>query len=160
VRAVVALQAEKLHREVFQTSRLAEYCTQEGLVKASGHPVPDWPLVIVKELVDNALDSAEEAGVAPIIAVSVDTKTDQITVRDYGLGIPTETIVGVTDYRVRTSSREAYISPTRGAQGNALSVILAMPFGLTQTTCETAVIKAHELAHRIRFSIDPIKQEP
>ena len=31
---------------------------------------------------------------------------------------------------VRVSSREAYVSPTRGAQGNALKTIVAMPFVL------------------------------
>jgi DNA topoisomerase VI subunit B len=156
----MGLQAEKLHREVFQTSRLAEYCTLEGLVKASGHPVSDWPAIVIKEAIDNSIDASEEIGVAPKMAVSVDTVTGEIVVTDNGPGIPATTIAGVTDYGVRTSSREAYISPTRGAQGNALSVILAMPFGLTQTAGETAVIEAHEVAHRIRFKIDPVKQEP
>ena len=36
------------------------------------------------------------------------------------------------DYTVRVSSREAYVSPTRGAQGNALKTIVAMPFVLDE----------------------------
>ena len=31
-----------------------------------GHDISDWLLVILKELADNALDSCEEAGVAPV----------------------------------------------------------------------------------------------
>ncbi len=31
----------------------------------------DWPLVVVKELSDNALDACEETGVAPVISVTV-----------------------------------------------------------------------------------------
>lgn len=41
-----------------------------------------------------------------------------------------ETVANITDYHSRTSSREAYVSPTRGAQGNALKTILAMPAAL------------------------------
>jgi hypothetical protein len=40
-----------------------------------------------------------------------------IVIADNGSGLPTETIEGVLDYTVRMSSREAYVSPTRGAQG-------------------------------------------
>src|SRR5262249_60685927 len=34
-------------------------------------------------------------------------------------GIDTETIASVLDYTIRVSSREAYVSPTRGAQGRS-----------------------------------------
>ena len=42
------------------------------MIRQTGHPVEDWPLVIVKELVDNAIDEAEEAGIAPEIEIVVD----------------------------------------------------------------------------------------
>jgi DNA topoisomerase VI subunit B len=56
-----------LVRLVFKTSRLAEFCSQKELVNQTGHSVEAWPLVILKELVDNALDAAEEAEIAPAI---------------------------------------------------------------------------------------------
>jgi DNA topoisomerase VI subunit B len=59
--------APSLSRHVFKTSRLAEFCSRKELVNQTGHAAEDWPLVILKELVDNALDGAEEAGTAPII---------------------------------------------------------------------------------------------
>jgi hypothetical protein len=37
--------------------------------KQIGHPASLWPLVAVKEPVDNALDAAERVGVAPEITV-------------------------------------------------------------------------------------------
>jgi hypothetical protein len=49
-----------------------------------------------------------------------------IVIADNGSGLPTETIEGVLDYTVRMSSREAYVSPTRGAPGNALKCVVAM----------------------------------
>jgi hypothetical protein len=60
---------------------------------------------------------------------------------------------------VRVSSREAYVSPNRGAQGNALKTIIAMPFALDGDAGVT-VIEARGLAHRIRFTADPIRQIP
>jgi DNA topoisomerase VI subunit B len=82
--------------------------------------------VVLKELVDNALDACEEAGIAPEVAVRVGAHG--ITVIDNGPGIPPAVIENILDFSVRVSSREAYISPCRGAQGNALKTIIAMPF--------------------------------
>jgi DNA topoisomerase VI subunit B len=122
------MSAPSLSRHVFKTSRLAEFCSQKELVNQTGHAVEDWPLVDLKELIDNALDGAEESGIAPVIEISV--SQDDIAVADNGPGIAPETVADIIDYTARVSSREAYVSPIRGAQGNALKTILAMPFAL------------------------------
>jgi DNA topoisomerase VI subunit B len=129
----------------------------------------DWPLVVLKELLDNSLDACEEAGVPPEIEVMVDG--DGITVSDNGPGIPTKTIDGVLDYSVRVSSREAYMAPDRGAQGNALKTLVAMPFVLSKGEDECNDCQEHDgfgrvdittggQRHEIVFCIDPIRQEP
>src|SRR6476661_636096 len=64
----------KLERAAFKTSRLLEFCSQRELVAQTGQAVETWPLVILKELVDNALDEAEETGIAPVIEIEVSTK--------------------------------------------------------------------------------------
>jgi hypothetical protein len=145
----------RLERVTFTTSRLAEFCTEKELVKQTGHAVEQWPLVVLKELLDNSLDAVEEEGRAPTIAVSVADST--VTVTDNGPGIPGNTIKGILDYSSRTSSREAYVSPTRGAQGNALSTLFAMPYVLGSG--ET-VIDALGVQHRIRFAVDQVQQIP
>ena len=43
-----------LARKTFSVSRLSEFASEAELVKQTGHDADDWPLVIVKELVDNA----------------------------------------------------------------------------------------------------------
>ena len=63
-----------------------------------------------------------------MITVIVDPGT--IIIQDNAGGIDTETIESILDYSIRVSSREAYVSPTRGAQGNALKTILAMGYVL------------------------------
>ena len=146
-----------LDRHVFKTSRLAEFSSKKELVNQTGHAVEDWPLVVLKELVDNALDSTEEAGIAPAIQISV--SQDCITIADNGPGIAPETVADLSITRPRASSREAYVSPTRGAQGNALKTILAMPFALDGELGET-IIESHGVSHRVGFAIDQIRQEP
>ena len=112
----------------FSVSRLMEFCTKRELQNQTGHSVYDWPLVVLKELMDNALDACEEAEVAPVISIAV--RTGSITIQDNGGGIEADTIKSILDYTIRVSSREAYVSPTRGAQGNALKTILAMGYVL------------------------------
>jgi len=149
--------APRLKRETFATSRLLEFCSQKELVLQTGHPVEQWSLVILKELVDNAIDACEESGVAPEIKVEVRSGT--ITIADNGPGIAASTVKSLLDFSVRVSSREAYASPTRGAQGNALKTLVAMPFVLDGTLGET-VIEARGVRHQIRFTVDGIRQEP
>src|SRR5258708_769986 len=88
--------AHTLARKTFRISRLAEFASVAELVKQTGHPVADWPLVIVKELVDNALDEAEEAGFAPVIEIVV--TDNSITVTDKGRGIAPTVVASLVDY--------------------------------------------------------------
>lgn len=152
--------APRLIREPFSVSRLGEFCSQKELVAATGHVPDEWPLCIAKELIDNGIDVAEEHGVAPVISIEVSAERGEIIVTDNGPGIPPETVDNIIDYRVKTSSRAGYVSPTRGQQGNALQTIVAMPFAFDPEIGETVIIEAHGVAHRIRFTIDPIRQEP
>ena len=152
----------KLTRVPFTVSRLMEFCNRRELVNQTGHDVLEWPLVVLKELVDNAIDACEEAEIAPVISVTV--KRGSIVIEDNGPGIPAKTIEGVLDYSIRVSSREAYVSPTRGAQGNALKTILPMAYVLDERHGEEAsgetMIEAHGIAHHIAFAVDHIRQEP
>ena len=146
-----------LARTTFKTSRLLDFCSEKELIAQTGHRPTQWPLVVLKELVDNALDACEEAGLPPRITITVD-KTG-ITVADNGPGIPAETVKGVLDFAVRVSSREAYVSPTRGAQGNALKTIVAMPFVLDGRRGRVE-IEAHGTHHVITLEVDHVRQEP
>jgi DNA topoisomerase VI subunit B len=147
----------KLDRATFATSRLLEFCSEKELIVQTGTPVKDWPVYLLKELVDNALDACEEAARAPELHIAVDN--DKIVVTDNGPGIPVKTVEQILDFSIRVSSREAYVSPTRGAQGNALKTVLAMPFALDGGVGRVT-IEAHEVAHEIQFRVDQIRQTP
>jgi hypothetical protein len=158
-------QQPKLTRVPFEVSRLMEFCTRRELQNQTGHGVWEWPLVVLKELMDNALDGCEEAEVAPVISIAV--KRGSIVVEDNANGIKTGTIKSILDYSIRVSSREAYVSPTRGAQGNALKTILAMGYVLDRERQDgnaeavgVTIIETRGVEHRIEFRVDHVNNEP
>jgi DNA topoisomerase VI subunit B len=148
----------QLARTTFSTSRLLDFCSEKELAAQTGHDSDDWPLVIAKELIDNALDACEEAGIAPVIEIKVDRTG--ISASDNGPGLPARTIKAILDFTLRVSSREAYVSPTRGAQGNALKTVLAMPFVLSGGDQGVVEIIAKGKRHRIGFAVDHLRQRP
>jgi len=150
-------QSSAFERTTFETSRLLDFCSEKELTAQSGYERSQWPQMVVKELVDNALDACEEVGVAAVIKIVVDDTG--IAISDNGPGIPASTVEGLLNYSSRTSSREAYVSPTRGAQGNALQTILAMPFALDGDHGRVD-ISAHGQRHEISFRVDQIEQRP
>jgi hypothetical protein len=155
--------AHKIERVAFSTSRLMEFASEKELVAQTGHESYDWIRVVTKELVDNGIDACEESGIAPVIKITMSGKKGKptrIVVEDNGPGIPPATIDGLINYNVRISSREAYISPTRGRQGNALKSILPMAYVLGGESTGETWIEARGVKHRILFSINQIKQEP
>ena len=156
--------AHKIERVAFTTSRLMEFCTEKELVAQTGHESYEWLRVVIKELVDNAMDAGEEAEIAPVIKVTITTgkrgRPTRIVVEDNGPGIPPAIITDIIDYNVRVSSREAYISPTRGRQGNALKTILPMSYVLGGKIKGETWIEARGVKHQILFTVNQIKQEP
>jgi light-regulated signal transduction histidine kinase (bacteriophytochrome) len=110
----------------------AQYLYAERLVKMTGRPKHDWPRAVVKELVDNALDAAEMAGVAPEVAVGVDAVDGgvHLSVGDNGAGITPDMVSRALDFGAFSSSKAVYRVPSRGQQGNALKTLIAMPFAM------------------------------
>jgi DNA topoisomerase VI subunit B len=145
-------------RETFQTSRLLDFAGEKELSAQTGHAPRDWPLVVLKELLDNALDACEDAGTSPVITIIVND--DGITVADNGPGVPDATVAASLDFSIRVSSRAAYVAPDRGAQGNALKTIIAMPFALDARDAGKLIIDTPTSHHAITMRVDAIEQQP
>jgi DNA topoisomerase VI subunit B len=147
-----------LARATFRTSRLLEYFSEKELRVQTGHDPRHWPEVVFKELTDNALDACEEHDVLPAISVAVTPTT--ITVADNGPGLAPEVVQDVLDFAIRVSSRDFYVSPTRGAQGNALKTILAIPYVLSGGTPPPVTIRSRGTRHTIIVALDRIAGQP
>src|SRR5687768_14170700 len=104
-----------LHRPMFTRGRAAEYFDADELEAQTGRPRREFAAVCLKELVDNALDAAETAGVAPEVGILAIVGRDCVglTVADNGPGLAPETVARILDFDTRTSDKAAYRSPTR-----------------------------------------------
>jgi hypothetical protein len=146
---------KSLERTMFEVSRASEYFDARQLSQLTGMPQEEFASVCLKELVDNALDACETAGVPPEVGIEVEMDGEQIhlTVSDNGPGIPPEVVKKVLDYSIRVSDKAAYRSPTRGAQGNALKTIIGIPYALGSR--EPLIVKAQGVRHSIAPWVDP-----
>jgi hypothetical protein len=143
-------------RTAFSFSRDLEFATEPELAKRMGCSRQLSLRAAVKELIDNSLDAVEEANEHwPEVAVDVDGVG--FTVTDNGPGMSPELVEQLCIRSQRTSSREAYAAPDRGAQGNALQVIIALPLGLG---CDQAIttITSRGVEHRITLRVNRLEQ--
>jgi Histidine kinase-, DNA gyrase B-, and HSP90-like ATPase len=147
-----------LERTAFTTNRALEFFTETELRTQLGYGRELWPLVLVKELIDNALDACETGDTAPEITIILES--DAVTVEDNGPGIPPEIVERSLDYHVRISDKKGYVAPTRGQLGNALKCVWAAPFVANGTHHGLVEVTARGLHHRIDVSLDRIKQVP
>jgi hypothetical protein len=114
--------------------------------------------VLLKELIDNALDACETAGTPPEISVIL--TPDGFTVADNGPGMPTELIKRSLDYDIRVSDKTYYVSPSRGQLGNALKCLWAAPYAVAPDTPGCVEVQSLGVQHRITVTVDRIAQEP
>jgi DNA topoisomerase VI subunit B len=156
--AAPSSDANTFQRQVFTTSRLLEYFSEKELTLQTGHGPDNWPTVVLKELVDNALDACEESRTPPEITVALDS--DRLAVTDNGPGIAPEVVTSILDFGTKTSSRDFYVSPTRGAQGNALKTILAIPYVLSGCVSSEVEIESRGVRNSITITVDRIRQVP
>jgi DNA topoisomerase VI subunit B len=97
------LSLHTLDRTTFQMSRLFEFFSEKELQMQIGFAMGGWPIALLKELIDNALDACETAGIRPEIEVTLEP--DALSVQDNGPGLPTATLDRSLDYLVRVSDK-------------------------------------------------------
>jgi DNA topoisomerase VI subunit B len=148
---------QKLNRTTFEIGRELEFFSEKELQMQIGHGRALWPVALLKELVDNALDACETADIAPVVEVTVEG--DSFSVSDNGPGLPAKTLRESLDYMKRVSDKAYYVSPTRGQLGNALKVVWAAPF---VANGEHGLVEAWSqgLHHTVDVSMDRIAQRP
>ena len=151
-----AIPTTLLQRETFELSRSMEFFSEKELTAQIGFNKHNWPVALLKELIDNALDACEYANIPP--AISLELHQDALNVADNGPGLPLEKLDRSLDYLVRVSDKTGYVSPSRGQQGNALKTLWAAPF----VASGTGLIEVQTAAYRreVRITLDRIAQTP
>lgn len=145
-------------RVAFKTSRALEFFSESELTTQIGYGKGLWPLVLIKELIDNSIDACEVAAIEAI-EIGVELEKDSITVSDNGPGIAHKIIKGALDYTVRISDKKHYVAPTRGQLGNALKCVVAAAFVATGKK-STVEIVTRGKCYTITVDLDRLAPEP
>ena len=109
----------------YKTAIMADYFTEDELVKKIGLPKYYWNDVIMKELIDNALDSIE-----PLLEKRVDIirRVYGLGIFDNGEGISCDTVKNIYDFNYYISKNRHFVTASRGKQGNGLKTIISICF--------------------------------
>ncbi|NJN76351.1 MAG: ATP-binding protein [Synechococcaceae cyanobacterium RL_1_2] len=142
-------------RQNFIKSRNLEYFTVAELSMMMGAEPQRWPIMLIKECIDNSLDASEKFG--PVV-LDLTITTNDFTITDDGPGIPTEVIKNSLDYSVRVSSNDAYVSPTRGQLGNALKLLWAAAY--VHSGHALVEVTSQNQHHTITIEKDILSGEP
>jgi len=153
---------QQLKRELLTYSRDLEFFEIQTLQAATGQSAGNFHNVILKELLDNALDACEAAGVAPKIGIEItsDAECYHFSILDNGDGLSREAIERIMDISSYTSDKAAYKAPLRGAQGNALKTLMGIPVALSGgSVCIPLVIESRGVAYSIHVMPDQVLQK-
>ena len=140
--------------EAIDISMTVDYFTIDGLSKKTGMTSAKWNLVILKELIDNALDAIEPLPEKKLV-IEYDSGTGTLSVYDNGRGIKADTIENsIYNFSVYHSSKRHFVTPSRGKQGNGLKTVICIcclqGYDLLWHTAEGQLV---------RFLIDDTRKE-
>lgn len=113
-----------MERTISKTPMMVtDYFTEDGLVKQVGFSKGSWSQIVLKELIDNALDAIEPLKQKHIY---IDLSSGALGIYDNGKGIAAETVKDIYDFSNYVSQNRNYITASRGKQGNGLKTIIGI----------------------------------
>ncbi len=109
----------------YETAIMADYFIEDELIKKIGLPKYYWNDVIMKELIDNALDSIE-----PLLEKRIDIvrQVYGLGIFDNGEGLSSETVKRIYNFNSYISKNRHFVTASRGKQGNGLKTIISICF--------------------------------
>lgn len=130
----------------------SDYFTVSGLQKRTSTTKDKWWLVILKELIDNALDATERTEGADKRVFISHTETS-VGIFDNGDGLSTADIELIFNFQNYASHNTHIITPSRGKQGNGLKCIIgichALDYKLLWHTRDGVILHAQIDASRV-----------
>jgi hypothetical protein len=157
-------------KTIFQLrSRELDYLQKDWLEKTTGIQAANWDVYVIKELIDNALDADEAAGIEQVkIRVNaIYTRDERRNLFSLKIDIgnqapfPADQIENIFDLAYYASSKSGRNIPTRGKQGNALKTIAGIPYALRhfhygdyEVNHRPLVIETAGCRHTVSYQID------
>ena len=131
---------------------IADYFTEDGLLKQVGLVKEYWNRIVVKELTDNALDAIEPLQDKKVF---MDVTSGSLGIYDNGTGIKKETVEDIYDFENYVSQNRNYITASRGKQGNGLKTIISIcyiqGYRLLWHTAEGIILEANIDSEQLRY---------
>ena len=149
---------------ILTRKRNLEYFELDALRTATGVDEEDFGKVIVKELVDNALDATEKVEHPHIVVCADLDDSDEyvFTVEDNGPGLSREDLEKIIDFDRYASSKSTVMAPTRGRLGNALKTIIGIPIAMMSDrggVLYPLTVHSRGRRFKVQVLIDPTVQE-
>jgi len=119
-------KTQPLGRDILSRRLDEDYFRVNGLQRLTASSSKDFDRVIMRELIDNALDACEAAGVKPEIRVSIERRREVtvLSVRDNGTGLSREDIEKLINFDRLASSHHYLKEPSRGVLGYGWKIVL------------------------------------
>lgn len=131
---------------------IADYFTEDGLLKQVGLIKEYWNRIVVKELTDNALDAIEPLQDKKVF---IDITSESLGIYDNGTGIKKETVEDIYDFGNYVSQNRNYITASRGKQGNGLKTIISIcyiqGYRLLWHTAEGIILEANIDSEQLKY---------
>lgn len=157
-------------RRMLERRRDLDYVSLHGLSALTGCDPERLDEIVVKELVDNALDACGED---PKVEVSFEEAGDLVGISVWGNGreLTKQDVTKITDFDRAYSTTFHYRFPTRGRLGNAFKCVMAAPYALSKRIKNPLTIisggreyvvglEINELGQRVRSRVSQVQRTP
>lgn len=112
---------------IYEIDMMTDYFSESELIKKTGISKSSWKFVILKEIIDNALDAIEPLLDKRItINYKIIDREKHLQIYDNGAGISTDIINQIYVFSKYVSKNRHHITPSRGKQGNGLKTIISI----------------------------------
>jgi len=158
-----AAEEEEQQPRLLERDRSSDYFSVQGLSTQTGCDQQDLDVLVLKELVDNALDACDNEPTVTARFQRNELGFVTLTVEDNGKGLVREDLEKILDFTKFSSTKFHYKLPTRGALGNAMKCVAGLPYALAME-CNRDLprpqLSVHSLGYKHLIDLVATKQEP
>jgi DNA topoisomerase VI subunit B/5S rRNA maturation endonuclease (ribonuclease M5) len=158
-----AAEEEGQQPRLLERDRSSDYFSVQGLSTQTGCDPQDLDVLMLKELVDNALDACDNEPTVTARFQRSELGFLTLTVEDNGKGLVREDLEKILDFSKFSSTKFHYKLPTRGALGNAMKCVAGLPYALAME-CNRDLprpqISVHSLGYKHLIDLETTKQQP